>query len=171
MSLVSIALGANAGDRLVSLRSAVRRFDEEADVEVVGASSLYVSEAHTLGAPQPPYLNAVLLVRSSRTPASILELCQAIERAAGRVPAERWAPRTLDLDLLAVGPRVEMSDRLTLPHPKLAKRRFVLQPWSEIAPNFTVPPPFEMTVAELLRRCTDECLLYRMQAKLLKKSR
>ncbi len=150
------------GDRLVSLLNAVLRLRADPDVEITDVSPVYESEAHTLGVPQPPYLNAVVLVRTTKTPACLLDLCKELEQDAGRASSERWVPRTLDLDLLAIGSQVEHSRRLTLPHPRLAERRFVLQPWCDIAPQLGVPAPFEATVEELLSNCTDAHALHKL---------
>ena len=168
MVLASIALGSNQGDRLASLRFAVRELDEHRDMQVLQVSSVYESEAHTLQALQSgsPYLNAVLLAKTCISAAGTLRLCKQIERAAGRVPAERWAPRVLDLDLLVCGLQTVHSPTLTLPHPRLAERRFVLEPWHEISPEYQVPPPFEATVAELLHACNDSHWLHKMDANL-----
>jgi 2-amino-4-hydroxy-6-hydroxymethyldihydropteridine diphosphokinase len=152
-----IALGANLGERIEQIRSAVERLAAHPAIEVRATSPVYESEAHTLddGEEQPPYLNAVAHVRTTLAPEALLGVCQRIERAAGRTRDRRWAPRQLDLDLLMVGRITRRTERLTLPHPRLAERRFVLQPWADIAPNLYVPAPFENTVAALLERCPD----------------
>ncbi len=98
---------------------------------------------------QPDYLNSVLVARSPLDAESLLALCQAIERAAGRLRGERWGARPLDLDLLWWGDRVSVRPELTLPHPRLAERRFVLQPLADLIPDEPVPPEGR-TVRELL---------------------
>ncbi len=152
-----LALGANLGERADQLRNAVERLDAHPAIAVQAISPVYESEAHTLNPTdtQPPYLNAVVQVQTTLAPEELLAVCQRIERAAGRTRNQRWAPRRLDLDVLMVGPRTCDTDRLTLPHPRLADRRFVLQPWADLAPNLYVPAPFEDTVAALLNRCPD----------------
>lgn len=152
-----IALGANLGQRSEQLRMAVERLAAHPEIEVRATSPVYESEAHTLEdvEEQPPYLNAVVRVETTLAPEALLDVCRAIEQAAGRTREQQWAPRRLDLDLLMVGPIQRRTERLTLPHPRLAERRFVLQPWADIAPNLYVPAPFETTVAALLERCPD----------------
>lgn len=110
----------------------------------------------------PDYLNAVMQVETPLSPEALLEICQAIERSAGRERREdtpRWAPRLLDLDLLTYGRQTIDTATLTVPHPRLAERRFVLQPWADIAPNLYVPAPFDDTVQHLLDRCPDTAAL------------
>ncbi len=108
--------------------------------------------------PQPPFLNTVVLAATEREPEDLLALGKAIERAAGRLPprrAPRHGPRPLDVDLLLWGDRVSAAPELTLPHPALAARRFVLAPLADLAPGLRVPPAGE-TVAALLARVGQE---------------
>lgn len=152
-----IGLGANRGDRIATLREAVRGLEATPGIRVLRASPVYETEAHTLTSDetQPAYLNAVVHVRTRLSPEALLDVCLALERAAGRRRRRRWAPRPLDLDLLVVDGVTRDSDRLTLPHPRLAARRFVLQPLHDLAPGLHVPPPFDATVAHLLRTTPD----------------
>jgi 2-amino-4-hydroxy-6-hydroxymethyldihydropteridine diphosphokinase len=105
--------------------------------------------------PQPPYLNTVLLAAADRPPEDLLALGKALERAAGRRRGPRHGPRPLDVDLLLWGDRVSSAPELTLPHPSLADRRFVLAPLADLAPDLPVPPAGE-TVAALLARVGQE---------------
>jgi 2-amino-4-hydroxy-6-hydroxymethyldihydropteridine diphosphokinase len=133
-TLAAVALGSNVGDRLGNLRRAVARLDP------VKTSSVY--ETAPVGeANQPAFLNAVALVETDLGPRQMLDALLAIERACGRVrdPARRWGPRTIDLDLLVHGGAVVAEAGLTLPHPRLADRRFVLEPLAEIAPDLLIP--------------------------------
>lgn len=154
---VFIGLGSNQGNRLGFLRQAVREFGARSGTDVIAVSPVYETAAHTpaLGEAQPDYLNAVLRLRTNLSPEALLDACQAIEAAAGRRRTRRWAPRTLDLDLLVYGSETRATEHLTLPHPRLAERRFVLRPLADLAPNLDVPAPFEMSVADLLVRCAD----------------
>lgn len=156
-TLAYIALGANLGDRIGALRAAVEGLGAHPEIEVLRASPVYETEAHTLtpGEGQPPYLNAVVEVRAALTPEALLAYSHDLERAAGRQRRQRWRSRTLDLDLLVFGRETRTGAGLVLPHPRLGQRRFVLQPWADLAPNLYVPPPFDATVAALLRRCPD----------------
>jgi 2-amino-4-hydroxy-6-hydroxymethyldihydropteridine diphosphokinase len=156
-----LALGSNEGDRRQHLTRAVRGL-REAGLTVRDVSPVYRTEAHTLDPEetQPDYLNAVVEVVTDRSPEALLGVAKRLERAAGRdLQAPMWSPRPLDVDLLTVGQMRRTSEDLTLPHPRLAERRFVLQPWADLAPNLVVPMPFEDTVMHLLRRCTDDAAL------------
>jgi 2-amino-4-hydroxy-6-hydroxymethyldihydropteridine diphosphokinase len=98
-----------------------------------------VLDTAPLGPPQPRFLNAALELETGLTPRDLLALLQAIEREALRRPAVRWGPRSLDLDLLLLGDLSLVDPDLTLPHPGLTSRRFVLQPLAELCPGRLVP--------------------------------
>ena len=172
-TLAYIALGANLGNRIGALRAAVEGLEAHPEIEVVRASPVYETEAHTLTPDegQPPYLNAVVEVGTTLSPEALLAYCHDLERAAGRQRRLRWRPRTLDLDLLVYGQQVHQALGLVLPHPHLGRRRFVLQPWADLAPNLYVPPPFEASVADLLRRCPDADVPARTEHQLLESSK
>jgi 2-amino-4-hydroxy-6-hydroxymethyldihydropteridine diphosphokinase len=126
----------------------------------VAVSPLYRS-APASPIEQPAFLNCVALLRSGLSPAELLALAKALERAAGRVPGERWGPRPLDLDLLLVGDRSERADELELPHPRLRERAFVLAPLADLAPGLPVPPD-GATAADLLGRLPVDPSLVRV---------
>lgn len=133
-----VGLGANLGDPPAALRGAVAALGCLPETTVVKTSTFYRSSA--IGpAGQPDYCNAVAELATELAPLALLDALLAIEDAAGRVRAERWGPRVLDLDLLLYGAVVHSSERLTLPHPELAFRDFVLLPLTEIAPDVQVP--------------------------------
>ncbi len=172
-TLAYIALGANLGHRIGALRAAVEGLGVHPVIEVLRASPVYETEAHTLmlDEVQPPYLNAVVEVGTTLSPESLLAYCHDLERAAGRQRGHRWMPRTLDLDLLVYGQQVRVAPGLVLPHPHLGQRRFVLQPWADLAPNLYVPPPFDASVAEMLHRCPDADVPTRTAHQLLEPSK
>lgn len=166
-----IALGSNLGDRLENLKWAAAKIQEHTRIYKTTASPVYETEAHTRrpDEAQPAFLNAVLEVSTSLDPLKLLAFCLDLERERGRVraAAHEWAPRTLDLDILAYGALSRTSEVLTVPHPRLAERRFVLKPWSDLAPGFWVPAPFQKTVNELLEASPDSSELTQTRALLL----
>jgi 2-amino-4-hydroxy-6-hydroxymethyldihydropteridine diphosphokinase len=132
-----IGLGSNLGDREAEID---RAFGELAALPVtvpVACSSLYASAP--LAAAGGPYLKAVAWLRTALRPLELLHALQAIEAAHGRLRPYPGAPRTLDLDLLLYGDREIATDELSLPHPRLHERAFVLAPLLEIAPQLVVP--------------------------------
>jgi 2-amino-4-hydroxy-6-hydroxymethyldihydropteridine diphosphokinase len=127
-----LGLGSNLGDRWAQLREAVAGLPTE---EVVAVSPVY--ETDPVGGPpgQPPYLNLVVELATSRSPRDLLELARRLEQAGGRVRAERHGPRTLDVDVLLVGDLVVDEPDLVVPHPRMFERRFVLAPLADLAPE------------------------------------
>lgn len=150
MSVVAaVALGSNQGDRRAHLDGAVLALRRNPDVRVIALSDWI--ETEPVGGPsgQGRYLNGVLELETTLAPRALLEVLRSIERDHGRVRAERNGPRTLDLDLLVHGDAVLEEPGLRLPHPRLAERRFVLEPWASIAPGRPLPGGLG-TVAERL---------------------
>lgn len=145
-----IAFGGNLGDPVVTLRRALPMLNECVG-GIVRISSLYETKALTLnGEEHPNYVNAVIEVWSWLDPRDILQELLRIERELGRdrSPNKRWEPRTIDLDLLFVGDTVLHTPPLTIPHPEIAKRDFVVAPLAEIVPDF-VHPVFGKTMKAL----------------------
>ena len=135
----AFALGANLGDRAGALRRAVDGLARTPGLRVVAVSGWYDTEP--VGGPdgQPAYLNAVVVADTDLTAAALLARANELEAAEGRVRDVRWGPRTLDVDLLAVGAETSADPDLTLPHPRAHERAFVLVPWAEVDPGFEVP--------------------------------
>ncbi|UTV28117.1 2-amino-4-hydroxy-6-hydroxymethyldihydropteridine diphosphokinase [Photobacterium atrarenae] len=134
-----IAIGSNQGNPAEQARRAIAALKDVPRVEVVAESSLYSS---TPMGPQdqPDYINAVVAVNTTLAPLALLDQTQAIEQAHGRVrKAERWGPRTLDLDIILYGDLVHQCERLTVPHYGMKVREFVLYPLAEIAPDLILP--------------------------------
>ena len=132
-----LALGSNLGDRLATLQRAVDLLAAVPGVEVVRSSRVY--ETEPVGPPQPDYLNAVVEVRTSLAPGELLTACLGVEDALGRIRAERWGPRTVDVDVLTYGDRDVDEPDLTIPHPRMHERGFVLVPLLELTADPRLP--------------------------------
>jgi 2-amino-4-hydroxy-6-hydroxymethyldihydropteridine diphosphokinase len=128
-----VALGANLGEPAQALRDALTALDATPGVRVVKASSLY--RTAPVDSSGPDYLNAVAEITTALCAPALLDALQAIEQGAGRERPYRNAPRTLDLDLLLYGAAFIDSPRLTVPHPRMNERAFVLVPLAQIAPT------------------------------------
>jgi 2-amino-4-hydroxy-6-hydroxymethyldihydropteridine diphosphokinase len=136
LSRAVIALGANLGDRVRALQSAV---DALASAGKLTAVSGVYQTAPVGGPPQPDYCNAVVLLDTALSAMELLDLAHDIVQAAGRERLERWGPRTLDVDIIAYDDVASDDPVLTLPHPRAHERGFVLAPWAEVAPDATLP--------------------------------
>jgi 2-amino-4-hydroxy-6-hydroxymethyldihydropteridine diphosphokinase len=149
---VALALGGNVpgtdGPVERTLVLALRRLEEA--LGPLRIASLYRTAAVS-PVSQPDYLNTAVLASSSLEPGELLALAKALELAAGRRRGARFGPRPLDVDLLLYGDRQSSAPELTLPHPRLRERRFVLEPLAEIAPDLRVPPD-GARVGDLLAR-------------------
>ena len=133
-----LGLGSNMGDRLAYLQQAVDLLHARPSVRVDAVSSVYET-APVGGAEQGPYLNIAARVATRRSPRRLLAACLGVEQALGRVRAQRWGPRTVDVDILLYDDRVISTRRLKVPHPRLAERPFALIPLLEVAPGMTLP--------------------------------
>ncbi len=146
-----IGLGANLGDARAAVARALHWLDACPDLHLEAASRLH--RTAPIGPPQPDYVNAVARVRTTLAPEALLLSLQSMERAAARRRTVRWGPRTLDLDLLLYddghGQVRLASPTLTLPHPELARRRFVLGPLAELDPDLR-HPVLDRSVTDLL---------------------
>ena len=140
-----LGMGSNEGDRLHFLREAVETLDG-----VIEVSPVY--ETEPVGGPsgQMPYLNLVVELETDLSPRALLGVCQRLEAAAGRVRGERWGPRTLDVDVLLVDDIVVDEPDLTVPHPRMHQRRFVMAPLADIAPA-RVPPDWQAEAGGIVR--------------------
>jgi 2-amino-4-hydroxy-6-hydroxymethyldihydropteridine diphosphokinase len=129
-----LALGSNLGDRLAQLQLGVDALTRVPGVDVLAVSRVY--ETAPVGGPtQDPYLNAVVAIETDLAPHELLVQCQHIEELARRERAERWGPRTLDVDILLVDDIRVDTEALTIPHPRMWERGFVLAPLRDIAPD------------------------------------
>ena len=148
---VYIALGSNLNDPRAQVESGLKHLARLPQSTWRGASSLY--RTPPMGpAPQPDYINAVAVLDTRLDAHALLDELLAIERAHGRVRgADRWGPRTLDLDILLFGKTILSDARLTLPHPGITERAFVLLPLAELAPDLIVPG--KGPLRDLVRAC------------------
>jgi len=134
-----LGLGSNVGDRAGHLRAAIEMLDERG-VEVEAVSAAYETEPVGEVLDQPDFLNAAIRIRTELAPEALLDLCKQVEAERGRaLDAPRHSPRPLDVDLLLLGDVEVVTDRLTLPHPEVTNRRFVLIPLLELDPELALP--------------------------------
>jgi 2-amino-4-hydroxy-6-hydroxymethyldihydropteridine diphosphokinase len=135
-----IALGANLGNRLETLQGAIDALEDTPGVRVKGVSPVYETEPWGVDpGSQPSYFNAVVVLKTTLPPSSLLERAHAVEEAFHRVREERWGPRTLDVDIVAYADVVSDDPQLTLPHPRAHERAFVLVPWHDVDPDAALP--------------------------------
>lgn len=135
--IAQVGLGSNLGDRLANLQRAVDLLALTEGMAVLRSSRVY--ETDPVGPPQPDYLNAVVEVVTSLPPNALLAACLRVEEEMGRVRGERWGPRVIDLDLLTYGRRSIEEPGLTVPHPRMHERLFVLAPLLELEADPPLP--------------------------------
>ena len=157
MTAAYIALGSNLDDPADQLGRAVSALAQLPQSHLDKVSSVYRSAAVGPGS-QPDYLNAVALLRTELSALQLLDALQHIEQAQGRVRGIKWGPRTLDLDLLLYGDEVISSPRLTVPHPQMRHRHFVLYPLHELCGNQYVLPD-GTALGTLLQHCPERGLV------------
>jgi 2-amino-4-hydroxy-6-hydroxymethyldihydropteridine diphosphokinase len=150
-----LGLGSNQGDRVAMLREALTRLEASKRVRVRKQSSLY--ETAPLGVTaQPWFLNLVAEVQTDLRPLELLDLVLIVEQGLGRVRTQRWGPRTIDIDILLYGDLAMTTAALVIPHPEMTRRRFVLEPLIEIAPDVRLPGG--QRVASLLDGVRDQAI-------------
>ena len=132
-----IALGSNLGDRIGQMQSALNALAADNQLKVLQISPLYENRAIGMGEADD-FLNAMAEVETSMAPLALLDFCLKVESKLGRVRTKEWAPRTIDLDIIAYGDEVIEHERLQVPHPRIAERDFVVHPLCAIAPNVEI---------------------------------
>ncbi len=160
MARVALGLGSNLGDRLLHLRRAVVALD--AIGTVIALSSVYET-APVGGPPQGPFLNAVAVVNTARSPEAVLAEARVVERVEGRQRRTRWGPRTLDVDILLYGREAIDVPGLTVPHPRMLERSFVLVPLLEAWPDARMP---DGTIPSVRSRASTDEHMTRLAAEL-----
>ena len=154
-----LLLGANLGDRKSNLEKAAHWIEKRIGF-IKAKSALY--ETKPWGKPdQPDFLNQVLLLETDQSPGHLLKTALTIEHEMGRIRKEKWGARLIDIDLLYVGNQIVHSEALTLPHPGIAHRRFVLEPLAELAPDF-IHPVLNKSHLQLLTECVDTLIVNRI---------
>lgn len=136
--LAYIGLGSNLNNPKQQIKTAVLALNATQDIKVSGLSSLYQSKPID-SSNQPDYLNAICQVNTHLTALELLYVCQAIEEKQHRVREKKWGARTIDLDIILYGVQVIASKQLTVPHPQMMNRAFVLVPLAELEPDLKVP--------------------------------
>ena len=150
---VVLGIGGNKGDRAAFLQKTMEALSHH--VTLIGYSQIYETEVWGGVATAGNFLNQVLLLHTQMDPMELLEVIQRIEEQLGRTREQHWGDRTIDIDILYFGDQVWESPSLTIPHPYLAQRSFVLQPLAEILPK-KIHPILGKTTLELLAECTDQ---------------
>ncbi|MGE5518787.1 MAG: 2-amino-4-hydroxy-6-hydroxymethyldihydropteridine diphosphokinase [Candidatus Dadabacteria bacterium] len=153
-----LLIGGNMGDRLHYLREAIQKIKNSIG-EITKTSSVYETAAWGIE-DQAKFLNQVLVVHTSLSPKELLESILTIEEQMGRKREVKYGPRIIDIDILFYDDEVTRSEGLTIPHPEIPNRKFVLVPLAEINPGF-IHPVINKTVLELLSLCTDKLDVYK----------
>jgi len=156
---VYIGIGSNLGDRIENILTALEQLKKKSGIELIQVSPIYESDAigeDGSSSDKPPYLNGVAYIKTDLSPGTLLFLLQGIEIILGRPAIRRInEPRTIDLDILFYDNILLNTPELTIPHPRISKRMFVLAPMSDIAPSL-IDPTAHLTISEMKVRLGKE---------------
>lgn len=163
MNKVYLLLGGNLGDRFQNIIEAINVIQQQIG-NIVLRSSIYETKAWGLSQ-QPDFLNLAILVETKLTPLSLLDATQKIEKDLGRIRHEnqKWGARTMDIDILFFNQEIIRTERLVIPHPLMALRKFVLLPLDEIATNY-IHPILNQTIYDLNLNCEDQLIVKKLDA-------
>ena len=154
MPIAFLLLGTNMGNRLQNLQQAIKKIASHSEtVRVIKSSCVYETAAWGK-LEQDDYLNQAVKIETTLLPEQLLEVTASVETAMGRTRKKIWEPRIIDIDIIFYNQEIIKGKKLTLPHPHLQERRFVLMPLAEIAADFT-HPVFKKSVRSLLQECSD----------------
>ena len=153
MNVAYLLIGGNLGNRSANLQNALHQIEKNCG-KILDLSAIYETAAWGL-TNQPSFYNQALILETNLTPNALMEELLSIETNMGRIRSLKLGPRIIDLDILLIDQLILNTELLTLPHPSMAQRRFVLLPLAEIAPNL-VHPILQKTIQELLMDCKDE---------------
>ena len=155
MTDVFISIGSNLGDRVANVHKGLQAIAVQQHITLQEVSSIY--ETEPVGyLQQPPFMNMVCMTETDLLPKELLQVLQKIEDRLGRVKTRHWGPRIIDLDIVLYSNLVYENHELTIPHPRLMERRFVLVPLAEISPQFVPPYKEALSIADLLKKCPDK---------------
>lgn len=157
MNLCAIALGSNLGHSRQTLQAAIQTLSQHPLIHILKVSNWYQTKAVTC-TPQPDYINGCATLKTTLNPHALLALLLQVEQQYGRVRRGKWDARTLDLDLLLYGELIIETEQLTIPHPRMGDRSFVLIPLAEIAPDWLHPPTGDRIQTLANRLSTSEII-------------
>ena len=155
MNKAYLLIGGNMGDRLANLENAKKAIEKDLG-NILYTSSVYETAAWGKEN-QPAFLNQALLIETKLNAEDVMNTILQIEKNMGRIRQEHLGPRTIDLDIIFFNDQIMNTENLTIPHPQMQKRNFVLTPLNEIAPDF-IHPIFNKSIAQLLMDCEDSLL-------------
>lgn len=151
--LVLLSLGSNLGNRQANLKKAMGYLTDTDAISIVKVSSMYETEPFG-PKEQNWFLNIALLAKTTLSLIELMVCCKSVEYLTGRIKRERWYEREIDVDIIFYDDTIYQTEKLTVPHPLMQERRFVLVPAAEIAPDF-IHPVFDCSVMQLLNNCKD----------------